>query len=157
MSGREECIGNPVAEVIWLDDTHGEDAAAPQSAAMLSIGNVARMFEISPWTLRYYELRGMIARRQRIGRTRVYSWADCDRIALIVKCCRAGIGLADIAPILRAVDDHLPARTIRTSQMHCTTLIESVDKHRKVYDEALSELTQIHSLLGAKLDASANN
>ena len=157
MSGREECIGNPVAEVIWLDDTHGDDAAVPQSAATLSIGHVAQVFEVSPWTLRYYELRGMIARRQRIGGTRVYSWADCDRIALIVKCRRAGIGLADIAPILRAVDDDAPARTIRVHQMHCKTLIESTDTHRKVYDEALSELMQIDALLGARLDAGANN
>lgn len=152
MSRREECIGKPVAEVIWLDDTNGEDAAPPQSAASLSIENVAQMFDVSPWTLRYYELRGVIARRQRIGQTRVYSWADCDRIAFIVKCRRAGIGLADIAPILKAVDDEPSAQTIRTNQERCDTLIASLEKPRKVYDEALGELAQIRSLLCAKSD-----
>ena len=152
MSRREECMGKPVAEVIWLDDTHGEKAAPPQSAATLSIENVAQMFDISPWTLRYYELRGVIARRQRIGQTRVYSWADCDRIAFIVKCRRAGIGLADIAPILRAVDEDLSAQAIRINQQRCDTLIASLEKPRKMFDEALSELTQIRSLLCAKGD-----
>jgi DNA-binding transcriptional MerR regulator len=154
MSRREECIGKPVAEVIWLDDTNGEEAAAPQSATTLSIENVAQMFDVSPWTLRYYELRGVIARRQRFGQTRVYSWADCDRIAFIIKCRRAGIGLADIAPILRAVDDDAPAQSIRINQQRCDTLIASLEKPRKVFDEALSELTQIRSLLCAKGDNS---
>ena len=152
MSRREECIGKPVAEVIWLDDTHGDEAAAPQSAATLSIENVAQMFDVSPWTLRYYELRGAIARRQRIGRTRVYSWADCDRIAFIVKCRRAGVGLADIAPIMRAVDDEPSTETIRLNQQRCDTLIQSLEQPRKVFDEALGELTQIRSLLCAKGD-----
>jgi DNA-binding transcriptional MerR regulator len=152
MSRREECIGKPVAEVIWLDDTNGDDAAAPQSAASLSIENVAQMFDVSPWTLRYYELRGVIARRQSIGQIRVYSWADCDRIAFIIKCRRAGIGLADIAPILRAVDEDSPARSVRINQQRCDTLIASVEKPRKVFDEALCELTQIRSLLCAKGD-----
>lgn len=152
MSRHEECIGKPVAEVIWLDDTQGDNAAPPQSAATLSIENVAQMFDVSPWTLRYYELRGVIARRQRIGQTRVYSWADCDRIAFIVKCRRAGIGLADIAPILRAVDEEPSAATIRLNQQRCDTLIESLEQPRKVHDEALSELAQIRSLLCAKGD-----
>jgi DNA-binding transcriptional MerR regulator len=152
MSRREECIGKPVAEVIWLDDTNGEDAVAPQSAATLSIENVAQMFDVSPWTLRYYELRGVIARRQHIGQIRVYSWADCDRIAFIIKCRRAGIGLADIAPILRAVDEDTQAQSIRINQQRCDTLIASLEKPRKVFDEALSELRQIRSLLCAKGD-----
>lgn len=150
MPYREQCIGKPVAEVIWLDDTHGEDAIAPQSVATLSIENVAQMFDVSPWALRYYELRGVIARRQRMGQIRVYSWADCDRIAFIVKCRRAGIGLADIAPILKAVDDDTSAQTIRVNQERCNALIASLEKPRKVFDEALSELTQVRSLLCAK-------
>lgn len=152
MSRREECIGKPVSEAVWLDDAGGHGAVSPQSAASLSLDNVARMFDVSPWTLRYYELRGMIARRQTIGSVRVYSWADCDRIAFIVKCRRAGIGLADIAPVLRAVETDLSAQAIRINRRRCDALIASLEKPRKVLDEALGELTQIRSLLCAKGD-----
>ena len=38
--------------------------------------------------------RRLIKRRDRIGTTWVYSWADCDQIALIIKCV-AGAGAAE--------------------------------------------------------------
>jgi DNA-binding transcriptional MerR regulator len=153
MSGREQCIGNPVAEVIWLDDTQGGAALPPQSGAYLSIQNVAAMFGVTTWTLRYYELRGIIGPRQRVAGHWVYSWADCDRIAFIVKCRRVGIGLADIAPILAAADHEVPAKTIRAHQLRCEALIENLEQPRKVYDDAIFELKQLHALLDAKLIA----
>ena len=45
---------------------------------------------MSPLALRLFELRGLI-RRRRAGHDWVYSWSDCERIALLVKARKAGL------------------------------------------------------------------
>ena len=72
---------------------------------ILSIENVAETFGISRWLLRYCEFRGLIKRRNRIGSTWAYGWADCDRIAFFIKCRRAGLRFGEVAAVLRAADD----------------------------------------------------
>lgn len=133
--------------VVWLDDTN-VPAGAPVEK-VLSIENVAEMFAVSPWVLRHYEFRGLIRRRQTLGNTRVYGWADCDRIAFIIKCRRAGLRYSEIVPILRATD-HDSALVHESAEELCTTLVERLEWQRRGIDEALSELGHIRSLLGAK-------
>ena len=116
---------------------------------ILSIENVAETFGISRWLLRYCEFRGLIKRRNQIGSTWTYSWADCDRIAFIIKCRRAGLWFSEIAPLVRAVDDD-SARVQESAQELCSVLVQRLEARRKALDEALSELAHTHSLLGAK-------
>lgn len=140
-----------------LRSPRGEGHAAEDSAGLaavediLSIENVAETFGISRWLLRFCEMRGLIKRRSRIGTIRVYSWADCDRIAFIIKCRRAGLRFSEIAPIVRAADDE-SARVHETGQELCTALVRKLEERRKMVDEALSELGHIHALLNAKLN-----
>lgn len=83
------------------------DAAADQShwseRHRLSIDVVAKMFKLSPFRLRLFELRGLI-RRERRGNERVYSWSDCERIAVLVKARQAGLAFGDLAPMFKAMD-----------------------------------------------------
>jgi DNA-binding transcriptional MerR regulator len=117
---------------------------------ILSIENVAETFGISRWLLRYCEFRGLIKRRNRIGATWAYSWADCDRIAFLIKCRRAGLQFGEIAAVLRAADDD-SARVHEAGQELCKALSGKLEARRKAIDEALSELGHTHSLLCAKL------
>src|SRR3954469_8460648 len=76
---------NPEKEVVWLDDT-GSGRQDPPAERVLSIANVAKMFGVSKLTLRYYEFRGLIKRRHTLDGVRVFGWADCERLAFIIKC-----------------------------------------------------------------------
>ena len=66
----------------------------------MSIENVAKMFGVSKLSLRYYEFRGLIRRLHSLDGVPVFSWADCERLAFIIKCRKAGVKLSDI------VDDY---------------------------------------------------
>ena len=103
------------------------DLVPPATETILSLENVARMFSVSRLTLRYYEFRGLIKRRHRIGHVPVYGWADCDRIAFIIKCRRVGLSLGEVAPIIAAVD-HEPANqpANRRNVGNCSIIFELV-------------------------------
>lgn len=144
-----------------MANEHAEDfgaaafGSAPPVENILSIENVAETFGISRWLLRYCEFRGLIRRRSRIGAAWVYSWADCDRIAFIIKCRRAGIRLSEIAAVLRSADAE-SARMHEDGQELCQDLIQKLEARRKAVDDALSELGHVHQALGAKFCGNAN-
>ena len=122
----------------------------PPVQNILSIGNVSETFGIGRFALRYCEFLGLVRRRNRIGSAWVYSWADCDRIAFIIKCRRAGLSYGEIAAILRATEDE-SARVHETAQEYCVMLMQRLQTRRKAIEEALSELNHVHGLLEAKL------
>jgi DNA-binding transcriptional MerR regulator len=122
---------------------------APAVESILSIENVAETFGISRWLLRYCEYRGLIKRRSRTGSAWAYSWADCDRIAFIIKCRRAGLRFFEIAPIVQAMD-HDSARIHESAQELCSALIDRLKIRRRAVEDALSELGHMQSQLGAK-------
>jgi len=139
---------------------HAEDfgtgtlGSAPSIESILSIDNVAETFGISRWLLRYCEFRGLIQRGNRIGAAWVYSWADCDRIAFIIKCRRAGIPLSEITAVLRSAEAE-SARMHEDGQELCLALTQRLEARRKAIDDALSELGHVHELLGAKFCGNA--
>lgn len=126
-----------------------------QMENILSIENVAETFGIHWLLLRYCEFRGLIKRNKRIGGAWVYSWADCDRIAFIVKCRKAGLRLSQIAAVILAADDE-SARVHETGQEYCLSLIQSLEARRKTIDDALVELNSAQALLGAKMCGEAD-
>jgi len=136
-------------DVVWVDDTG--PVPPPAEGTLLSIGNVAKMFNVSRLALRNYEVRGLIKRRHRVGNTRVYGWADCDRIAFIIKGRKAGLSLSEIGPILKAADEDAPADSIRDARTSCLELIDRLDRRRQALRDALAELRHLHTLLSSKL------
>jgi DNA-binding transcriptional MerR regulator len=117
---------------------------------VLSIENVAKMFGVSRWTLHYYGWRGLIERRLWHGQLRVYSWADCERLSVIIKCRKAGVALRDVVAIMAASDEDAPASVARAGQEQCMVQIDRLEVRRRVQEEALAELTHIYALLAAK-------
>jgi len=140
----------PETEVVWLDDT-GSGRAAPPSERVLSITNVAKMFGVSKLALRYYEFRGLIGRQHLLDGVRVYGWADCERIAFIIKCRKAGVKLNDIVAVIDATDDEVSPLGFKTGQEICMALVDRLERRRRVVDEALAELSHVYALLTSKL------
>jgi DNA-binding transcriptional MerR regulator len=138
------------SEVVWLDDTGNGRAAQPMER-VLSIKNVAKMFGVSQLALRYYEFRGLIRRRHSLDGVRVYGWADCERLAFIIKCRKAGVMLGDIVMIIQSTDDDISPLQFKTGQETCMALVERLEGRRRVIDEALAELSHAHALLTTKL------
>ena len=140
----------PPAEIVWLDDT-GSGRAAPPSERVLSIENVAKMFGVSKLSLRYYEFRGLIRRMHSLDGVPVFSWADCERLAFIIKCRKAGVKLSDLITIIDATDDDASPLAFKTGQENCMALVERLEQRRRVIDEALAELSHVYALLTTKL------
>jgi DNA-binding transcriptional MerR regulator len=146
MSNSDDSRPPPDDDSFWVDDSGIRPP--PSADTVLSIENVARMFNVSRLTLRHYEIRGLIKRRHRIGRVRVYGWADCDRIAFILKVRRAGLALSEVMPILAAGDDVLADRKL--GQERCLELIARLERRRRAFDEGLAELRHLYALLSGK-------
>jgi DNA-binding transcriptional MerR regulator len=135
---------------VWLDDT-GSGRLDPPAERVLSIRNVAKMFGVLQLALRYYEVRGLIRRRHSLDGVRVYGWADCERIAFIIKCRKAGLTLADIIMIIGATEDDTSPLRFKVGQQTCMALVNRLEERRRVIDDALSELSHVHALLTRKL------
>jgi DNA-binding transcriptional MerR regulator len=144
------CEGEPAAETVWPDDT-GSGRADPPSERLLSIENVARMFGVSKLSLRYYEFRGLIRRMHSLNGVPVFGWADCERLAFIIKCRKAGVKLSDVVTIIDATDDDASPLVFKTGQENCIALVERLERRRRVIDEALAELSHVYALLTTKL------
>jgi DNA-binding transcriptional MerR regulator len=134
---------------------NGGGDGGPSAAAqdhILSIEEVARMFGISPRLLRLYELRGLI-RRKRAGRVRVYSWVDCERIALLIKARNAGLTLGAFAPVIKAMDDEAPRQTAQVGRRKCLALIHALEDQQKRIGDVLGELYRVDWELSERLGA----
>ena len=150
MPGCKEPSAAPAVETSPVGDL-ADMTAAPSPEIVLSIENVARMFNVSWLVLRYYEFRGLIRRRHRIGQIPVYGWADCDRLAFIIKCRRIGLSLKEVAPIVAAVDHEDDMVIHKRGQESCMRLVARLEQRRKILDEALAELAHTYSLLSIKI------
>jgi DNA-binding transcriptional MerR regulator len=64
-----------------------------------SIGDLARDFEVTPRTIRFYEDRGLISPKRK-GQNRVYSGRDRIRLMLILRGKRLGFSISEIGEIL---------------------------------------------------------
>ena len=64
-----------------------------------SISDLAREFEITPRTIRYYEDEGLIS-PDRVGQKRIYYAGDRVRLALVLRGKRLGFSLAEAKDII---------------------------------------------------------
>src|SRR5579862_7732756 len=114
--------GNPIYSDAGEECQHDE--------VVLSIENVARMFMHPRLVLRYYEVRGLIKRRGRVGLIRVFGWADCDVIAFIIKCRRASLTLGEIAPVIRSMRGDVSVDRVKSRPDPCLDLIDRLIRRR---------------------------
>ncbi len=77
--------------------------APGDSDETFSIADLAREFDVTTRTIRFYEDEGLIAPKRR-GQTRIYAARDRTRLRLIVRGKRLGFSLAEIAEMIGMYD-----------------------------------------------------
>lgn len=81
--------------------THHESLA--QQRRTYAIGELAKMFEVTPRTIRFYEQEGLLAPERR-GQTRIYHEKDRVRLKLTLRGKRLGFSLAEIREVIEMYD-----------------------------------------------------
>jgi DNA-binding transcriptional MerR regulator len=108
-----------------------------------TIGDIARDFDVTLRTLRFYEARGLLAPR-REGMNRFYSDQDRSRLELILKGKRLGFTLTEIRAMvgqisetrsglklsLPQVDEQL--KLLRSQLEECKAAIDELESQRAV-------------------------
>lgn len=139
--------GTPEADIFWVE---GEDGGPrrPQAEAAVTFGiaELAKEFGVTLRALRFYESKGLLS-PQRQGKERIYSLADRDRLALILKGKRLGFTLAEIRQMVAGHEGLAAAQILRMSPKRCREQIELLERQFAEVQDALNELRRIEFLL----------
>lgn len=81
-------------------DSRQEDA---RDRRTYTIGELAKRFEVTPRTIRFYEQEGLLEPERR-GQTRVYHDKDRVRLKLTLRGKRLGFSLAEIREVIQLYD-----------------------------------------------------
>jgi DNA-binding transcriptional MerR regulator len=125
-----------------------DGAAATES---FSITDLARHFDVTPRTIRFYEGEGLIAPERR-GTARLYSRADRARLAWILRGREVGFSLADIRELLDLYEPG-PARRgqLQATLEKCRARVSALRQQRDSIDATIAELDQFCATIQAKL------
>lgn len=116
---------------------------------MLRIGQLARISDVSPHTIRYYERIGVLPMPMRTSAGyRIYGVETKERLSFIAKAQALGLRLAEIRDILDiACDGMEPCSHVRTL----------VSERLRDIDHRLDELRQLRRLLRNTLERLDND
>jgi len=101
-----------------------------------SIGDLAREFDVTPRTLRFYEEKGLL-NPAREGQSRVYGASDRTRLRLILRGKRLGLTLDESASLIMMYD---PASN---NEHQLEALIEKIRESRVRLEEQLKDLQRM--------------
>jgi DNA-binding transcriptional MerR regulator len=101
------------------------------------IGDLAREFDVSLRTLRFYEDRGLLS-PTRQGRTRIYSEEDRAQLSRIVSAKKLGFTLTEIDALLSG--DSADAQELVLSPEQIETQIAYLERQQAEIAEALADL-----------------
>ena len=121
-----------------------------------TISDVARFYEVSLRTLRFYEDKGLLSPRRQ-GTARFYNGADRVRLELILKGKRLGFTLSEIYVLIASrtkqnaagTTDDGADLTVSLGHKQIMTQIQHLEKQRKDLDEAILELRQASARMEA--------
>ena len=111
-----------------------------EAIEIYSIGDLAREFDVTHRTIRFYEDEGLLSPR-RIGSRRVYSKRDQVRLKLILRGKRLGFSLAEVREMLELYDsapDERPQLEKFTAALAARR--EQLERQREEIDEVLGEI-----------------
>lgn len=113
----------------------------PRQRRTYSIGDLAKMFGVTPRTIRFYEQEGLLA-PQRRGQTRIYQDKDRVRLKLTLRGKRLGFSLAEIREVLEMYDA-MPDGNARQLQR----LLEILADKRANLERQLEDIRLMHKEL----------
>ena len=101
--------------------------------AEFTIGELAREFDVTPRTIRFYEDQGLLAPR-RAGQRRIYAQRDRTRLKLTLRGKRLGLSLSEIREL---IDMYEPGRDDRPQLERFLALLES---HKSMLEQQRADL-----------------
>ena len=137
------------SDVFWVDSEsdQGIDDAAKNE---FTINELANEFALTHRALRFYESRGLINPR-REGRRRLFSRADRDRLALVLKGKKLGFTLTEISQMIDAEAGRASEHGLKLTAEKCAEQIAHFERQIAEAQDALKELRRIHGVFAAKL------
>ena len=118
-------------------------ASDDQGDELMRIGDVAKMFDVSLRTLRFYEDKGLI-QPKREGMTRLYSKRDLSRLKLITFGTRVGFSLREIKQMMDLYDPSgTNMRQYRFVLDKSERQIGRLEEQRRQLDAAITELHEM--------------
>ena len=139
-------------DIFWIDS---DDQAKNTAQSEFSITDLAKEFDVTLRALRFYESRGLLT-PLRIGRKRIFSRADRDRLALVLKGKKLGFTLTEISEMIEAQAGRGTQHALKLSSDKCLGQIALFERQMREANEALAELRGMHRLLeGSQLKKAA--
>ncbi len=131
----------------------GGASEAPE--ALTRIGDLAKEFDVSLRTLRFYEDKGLLSPR-REGATRLYSRRDRARLKLILLGRRVGFSLRDVKQMIDLYDPSgSNIRQLRVAHDKSEKQLARLQKQRQEIDSAIGELSEALARVRQDLAASS--
>lgn len=103
------------------------------SKQTFSIGELAKTYDITPRSIRFYEEQSLLHPERR-GQTRVYHVKDNVRLKLILRGKRLGFSLAEISTLFELYD------TNPNSQAQLETMLQLTQTKRAILEQQLSDI-----------------
>ncbi|MFC3095838.1 MerR family DNA-binding transcriptional regulator [Alteromonas sediminis] len=104
--------------------------------ATMSIGELAKDFDITPRSIRFYEEQGLLSPK-RTGQNRVYSNKDKVRLKLVLRGKRLGFSLAEIKTLFELYD------TSNNSIAQLQTMLTLTEQKRAVLEQQLDDIQML--------------
>lgn len=103
-----------------------------------TISELAREFDVTPRTIRFYEDQGLLApkRAGAGGRQRVYSQRDRTRLKLTLRGKRLGLSLSEVRDLVDMYES--PADTVP----QLTRFLSVLARHRETLAQQLADLQE---------------
>jgi DNA-binding transcriptional MerR regulator len=139
----------PANDVFWVDSPP-EIGRGEVEKTEFSINDLAKDFSLTHRALRFYESRGLLNPR-REGRRRLFSRADRDRLALVLKGKRLGFTLTEISQMIDAEAGRASEHGLKLTAEKCVEQIAHFERQVTEAQEALKELRRIHGVFSARL------
>lgn len=102
----------------------------------ISIGELAKDFDITPRSIRFYEEQGLLSPK-RTGQNRVYSHKDKVRLKLVLRGKRLGFSLAEIKTLFELYD------TSNNSIAQLQTMLNLTAQKRAVLEQQLDDINML--------------
>jgi DNA-binding transcriptional MerR regulator len=111
-----------------------------ESSEIYTISDLAREFDVTPRTIRFYEDEGLLE-PQRVGSRRVFSKRDYVRLKLILRGKRLGFSLAEVREMLDIYDSaHDERPQLQKFVAALAARREQLEQQREDLEEVLTEI-----------------
>ena len=109
-----------------------------------TISELAREFDVTPRTIRFYEDQGLLSpqRTGAGGRQRVYSQRDRTRLKLTLRGKRLGLSLSEIRDLVDMYES--PSDTVP----QLTRFLAVLARHRETMEQQLADLQETLAEIG---------